>query len=73
MLMFETWGLDGSHPMRVDLHAVALPSGVLAKNLPGPDLFRELTALGVPVEKSWGWQQLAIALARWNVAREVNK
>jgi len=42
----------------IDLHD--LPIGdTWAHKLPQPDLFRELKKLGLAVEPSFGWQQLA--------------
>ena len=42
----------------IDLHD--LPIGdTWAHKLPGPDLFKELRKLELPVDRSMGWQQLA--------------
>jgi hypothetical protein len=49
---------------RVDLHEVRVPGiNVLAKDLPGPDLYRAMVKLKVPgIATSMGWQDLAFRL-----------
>jgi hypothetical protein len=49
---------------RVKPNEVRVPGiNVLAKDLPGPDLFREMTRLGIPnLSPSLGWQDLAFRL-----------
>jgi hypothetical protein len=51
---------------RYDLHALRLPSGKMADQIGGPDLYRELLTLGVPnILPSDGWQQLALHYAEF--------
>jgi len=48
----------GTRSRTIDLHD--LPIGdTWAHKLPQPDLFKQLKKLGLPVEPSYGWQQLA--------------
>jgi hypothetical protein len=51
---------------RYDLHQLRLPSGRMAHQLGGPDLFHELRDLNVPgILPTDGWQQLALAFAEY--------
>ena len=57
-------------PSWVDLHALPIAQ-TFAHKLAGPDLFIELTKLGVPgVTASQGWQQLAVAYGVWRAEQK---
>jgi hypothetical protein len=53
----------GGQLRSLNLYDLLLPSGTYAHKLPGPDLFKELKKLGLPVEPSFGWMQLATVYA----------
>jgi hypothetical protein len=64
MLVIST-NFEGEN-RRVNLFEVRVPGGVLAKDLPGPDLYRAMVKLGVPnINASHGWQDLAFRLGVW--------
>jgi hypothetical protein len=55
----------GEPVQHFDLHALPI-AGVLAHQLPGPDLYRELQKLGCPgIAPSDGWMDLAVKYAKW--------
>jgi hypothetical protein len=65
-MFIVTTATAGQTPERHDLHELPLPGGLKAHQLSGPDLFAELTRIGVPnILPSDGWQQLALAYSRW--------
>jgi hypothetical protein len=51
-----------------------LPIGdTYAHKLPGPDLFKALKKLGLPVDPSFGWQQLATVYANFLADKKAAK
>ena len=48
----------------IDLHDLPI-AGTWAHKLTGPDLFKELRKMGLPVEPSHGWQQLALVYGNY--------
>jgi hypothetical protein len=65
--MFQvTISKTGEATRRYDLHTLRLPSGRMAHQIGGPDLYAELVKIGVPdVLQTDGWQQLALKFAQW--------
>jgi hypothetical protein len=56
MLTINTY--KGNQLRSINLYDLPI-NGTWAHKLPGPDLFKQLKKLGLPVEPSFGWMQLA--------------
>jgi hypothetical protein len=71
-MLVLTFYTPNGKPQRYDLH-VPLPDGTLPHKLTGPDLYRTLVKLRVPdIFPTDGWQQLALAHARWRQANPLD-
>jgi hypothetical protein len=54
-----------------NLHDLKLESGSYCHQITGPELFRELSALGVPgVDSHHGHQELCLIYSRWLLDRK---